>query len=167
MEKIDQERIDEGRRAYAELCVSFAPLHLKPARENDARKEYDDLLASRRFVKIAVHEQSILAKTHMVRCVRKGVTYRIGEYMIEVAEKYFVAYNLTCQVEQFHGPHINASGTFCMSTAGREEVMMYIAEGRLDQALLLIEHALWLFDTGTAYGPAQVEKWPIEEGDGT
>ncbi len=156
------EYIKKVRKEFVRLCVAFAPPHLKPNREKEAPKEFEAVFASGKFLKIAVHEDCLLAKTRTVRPKKAGKTYQLGEYMIEIGSKHFAAFNLTRQLNQFHGPHINASGTFCM-TEGREEIMTYIAEGRLNLALHMIEHALWLVDTGFPYGGVNIENWPLEE----
>ncbi len=145
-----------------ELCVSFAPRHLKQGRRENVPKEFDVLAATGKFPRIAVHENLLLARTRMVRVMKDGKTYRIGEYLLEIGKKHFAAFNLTHKVKGYHGPHINPAGVFCM-LEGKDQIMAYIADGKLDLPLLAIESAIWDIGSAMPYIDVDLEHWPLEE----
>lgn len=148
--------------AFVTLCESLAPLQLKESRRTEAPRELAGLLTRGRFQAIAVKDQTLLAKTRVIRPVYGNVMYELGEFLIEITPVSFAAYNLTRTVEGFHSPHINNEGKFCMTT-GRNEIMDAINSGKLHAALYMIEEALWLTGTGLPYKKAEITNWPKVE----
>lgn len=159
-----EQRREEVRSDFIALCVDFAPPHKKRERELKAGAEFDRLLATGKFDRLVVHQKSLLARSRMVRMHKYGKHHRIGVFMLEITSKDFCAFNLTHQIDGYHGPHINPSGMFCM-TSGRAEILQDICSGLLADALITIEAALWLDGPGAAFLQASIENWPLDPGE--
>lgn len=147
------------RRAFQALCAEFAPLHRKDEVTATADDDFDRLVGSRIFPQIAVHERTLLARSRPVWIPSGDRVHSLGEYLIEIGGNYFAAHNLTRTVGNCHHPHINPSGTFCMSD-GQQEIMQMMRDGRLAAALIAIESAFWQVGPGMQYQQARLYLWP-------
>ena len=145
---------------FISLCADYS---LRRTPHDGAGDEFDQLLASGRFQQIAVHDGALLARTRMV--YMKPLTEnwrRIGEYLLEINKNNFRALNLVTTIGGHNGPHLNKEGLFCISQ-GKEEIMMYIKEGKLAQTLFAVEQLLWHLnpDQKGQFVDAKVEQWPL------
>lgn len=149
------------RNVFRDLAVDFGPSHKKDEIHRTAPVEFDRLVRSQKFPQVVVCDGVFLAKTRFVWIPVGEKVYRLGEYVIEIGKHYFSAQNLTMTVSDHHHPHINAAGSFCMSS-GHEEIMRLIKDGWLAQAAYAIESTLWLIGPGMQYQQASLGKWPVE-----
>ncbi len=159
---MDDRSYERVRGEFIALCVAHAPAFKKLGRQQNAGAEFDQLVRTGKFSKIAVAHDHLFAQTRVVR-IRRGNRMRVlGEYLIDISRSTFLAFNLTNQLAGKNGPHIGADGSFCMPE-GAIEIRGLISDGQLADALLIVEAALWIHGLGTPYQDAQIDLWPEEE----
>ena len=157
-----REKYERQRQEYAALCALDIPGHRRDAYLEKFMCDFDRLCGMPCFPVVAVNlagNQLILGtRIAKLRRYDEGPLREIGEFIICISKRPsgFTFQNVTRQINGFHHPHIQISGTMCIGE--KAELNAKITDGDLAD----VASRLWIAlntSNGSAY--SNPDDWPL------
>lgn len=156
----DYQRVLTKFLAVVDRCI---PSHLRGSGEKTARSDFEALCARREVLGVNVQEDALfIHRSSVVMYDASQIAHTIGKYMIKVTSSAMPTfYNLTHQVNGYHGPHINTTGELCVASDDKASVMAQLKDGRLALVGIWAVDTVAIYVEGNAFAGATPEMWPL------